>query len=53
MVSVSNGRSCPGEGGGELFLYLGIHGRTTGMCNLFDQSNLSMRCNFHKSVING
>jgi hypothetical protein len=36
---------------GGLFLYLGIHRRTARMENLFDQSNISLGCNFHQSVI--
>jgi hypothetical protein len=40
----------PGGGVGVLFLYLGIHRHTVGMGHLFDQSNISMGCNFHQSV---
>jgi hypothetical protein len=39
------------RGGGVLFLYLGINRRTTGMGHLLDQSNISMGCNFHQSVM--
>jgi hypothetical protein len=48
---VTNKSREPGGGGGGVLQYVGVHRRTAGMGILLDQSNISMGCNFHQSVI--
>jgi hypothetical protein len=36
---------------GGIVVDLGVHRRTAGMGHLFDQSNISMGCNFHQPVV--